>query len=61
MDSKEQTKSETESVSQEGVEINPYGVVNTSGKEIDYEKLIKFFGCQKISPELIARLSRETS
>ena len=56
MDSKVETISETEQVeSQDGVEINPYGVVNNSGKEIDYEKLIKFFGCQKISPELIAR------
>jgi len=40
---------------QEGVEVNPYGVTNTSGKEIDYDKLIKYFGCQKINEDLIKR------
>jgi hypothetical protein len=40
----------------EGVEVNPYGVTNTSGKEIDYDKLIKYFGCQKIGADIIGRL-----
>jgi hypothetical protein len=39
----------------EGLEVSPYSVVNTSGKEIDYDKLIKVFGCFKITPELIER------
>lgn len=39
----------------DGFEVTPYGVFNTSGKEIDYDKLITSFGCSKIAPEMIAK------
>jgi len=36
--------------------VDPWNVHSTSGSGIDYEKLIKRFGSQRISPELLTRL-----
>lgn len=38
-----------------GFKVNPYEVSNTTGKEIDYDKLIKVFGCSKITKELVEK------
>ena len=54
----------------EGFVVDPYSVVNKStcfyfviiiaifnlgGKAIDYDRLIKYFGCARITPDLLAR------
>ena len=40
--------------------VDPYNIVNNSGKEIDYNKLIDRFGCQKISKELLEKFEKLT-
>ncbi len=40
---------------QEDLIINPNELVNKSGKEIDYQKLIKFFGTKPIDEALLNR------
>lgn len=45
-------------MSNEGQQVDPYTVAAL--KEIDYDKLIREFGCERISPELIARVERVT-
>jgi tryptophanyl-tRNA synthetase len=41
--------------------VDPYNIVNTSGKEIDYDKLINQFGCQKITKEQLDKLEKLTN
>lgn len=38
--------------------INPNHFSNDTGKEVDYDHLIKQFGCQKLTPELIERFEK---
>jgi tryptophanyl-tRNA synthetase len=42
------------------VEVNPYEVRNDTGKEIDYDKLIKLFGCEHIEPAMIEKFEKLT-
>lgn len=42
------------------VKVMPYDVENTTGKAIDYDKLIKDFGCSEIGPELITKIETLT-
>lgn len=48
-----------EHISNEGQTIDPYTAASES-EEIDYDKIITQFGCERISPELIARVERAT-
>jgi len=38
--------------------VDPWNVQSKNDTGIDYDKLIKRFGCQKISEELIARIEK---
>jgi len=38
--------------------VTPWEVVGNADTGVDYDKLIKRFGCEKISPELIERLEK---
>jgi hypothetical protein len=40
--------------------VDPYNIINTTGKEIDYDKLINQFGCQKITKEQLDKLEKLT-
>lgn len=40
--------------------VTPWDVQSTSETGIDYDKLIKRFGCEAMSPELIARIEKVT-
>ncbi|CAA7032805.1 unnamed protein product [Microthlaspi erraticum] len=51
---------ERESETSEQV-VNPYKVSGKDGKEIDYDKLIDKFGCQRLDESLIDRVQRLTS
>ncbi|CAA7026665.1 unnamed protein product [Microthlaspi erraticum] len=51
---------ERESEASEQV-VNPYKVSGKDGKEIDYDKLIDKFGCQRLDESLIDRVQRLTS
>lgn len=42
----------------DGFNINPNLFVNTTNKEIDYNKLISKFGCEHLTPELLERLEK---
>lgn len=42
---------------EEDLVIDPYSIVNKSGQEIDYDILIKKFGCSPITPELLERMA----
>mmetsp|Transcript_2922 Transcript_2922/g.6083 ORF Transcript_2922/g.6083 Transcript_2922/m.6083 type:complete len:420 (-) Transcript_2922:444-1703(-) len=41
-------------------EVTPWDVSGGADGKIDYEKIVKKFGCQTISPELIARMEKLT-
>jgi len=40
--------------------VDPYSGINTSGKAIDYTKLIEKFGCTAINPEHLQRIEKLT-
>ena len=40
--------------------INPNKFENNSGKGIDYEKVIKMFGCKRIDKALLERFEKVT-
>lgn len=44
-----------EKAKKEGCLIDPYNVVNTTGKEIDYTKVVKNFGLQMVTQQQIDR------
>lgn len=45
-----------EQAKEDGFVVNPYEIVNTTGKEIDYVRLVKQFGLNIIPQEQIDRL-----
>lgn len=42
------------------MDINPVDVVNETGKEIDYNKLLNKWGCSAIDEAMIARIQKLT-
>jgi hypothetical protein len=40
--------------------VTPWEVEAKDGGKIDYNKLIKDFGCQKVEPEMVARVEKLT-
>lgn len=58
----DQNTTETDqTVQSNGQIVTPYNVsAGTDSKGIDYDKLIKEFGCSRISPELLARFEKLT-
>lgn len=44
-----------EQAKNDGFVVNPYEIVNTTGKEIDYERLIKNFGLNHVTQAQIGR------
>lgn len=44
---------------EDGLVIDPYNL-QTGGKEVNYEKLIKYFGCSAITEELVTRVEAAT-
>ncbi|XP_006813659.1 tryptophan--tRNA ligase, cytoplasmic-like [Saccoglossus kowalevskii] len=40
--------------------VNPWNVTSTSSKGVDYDKLIKRFGSEKIQPALLERIEKLT-
>jgi hypothetical protein len=40
--------------------VTPYDIINNTGKEIDYNKLIVKFGCFNITPPLLERMNKLT-
>lgn len=45
---------------EKGFVVNVEEIKNDTGKEIDYDKLIKEFGCHRIEPELLERFEKLT-
>mmetsp|Transcript_30739 Transcript_30739/g.35593 ORF Transcript_30739/g.35593 Transcript_30739/m.35593 type:complete len:448 (+) Transcript_30739:36-1379(+) len=55
-----QVKGEEETKEKDEQIIDPYSVGNTTGKAIDYAKLIEKFGCSAIVPDHLARIEKLT-
>ena len=57
--SEPQTNAKKEEEEQEDI-VDPWTVSSSSDKGVDYEKLIKKFGCSSIDEELIQRIEKVT-
>lgn len=51
---------EAEAPVEGGLVCTPYEFSNTSGKEVDYNKLIEHFGTKPLTPELLERFEKAT-
>ena len=51
---------QAEEPKKEEVVVDPYCMTNSSGAEIDYDVLIKKFGCSPITPALLEKMAALT-
>jgi len=58
--SNEEQKDITDKKAEQEDIVNAFEVVSVSEKGVDYDKLIKRFGCSKITPELIEKFEKVT-
>ena len=42
------------------IKVTPYGIENTTGKEIDYNKLLANFGCYPVNAVMKERIEKLT-